>query len=106
MHLDSYFFLSKVPYKWWTRESTDEMAAIICLATKYQAEDLRAHFIDIFKKAWPDTFDEWGRRETDVVARSYVEPGPMSDHAELFDFWLPDPGQYCRYRTASEQSKH
>lgn len=75
----------------------DEIAAIIRLASKYQAENLRNHFVEIFVAAWPVTFDDWQTREKDMERiLSEIElsawaqaPDPM----RCVNSHMPDPGR-------------
>jgi hypothetical protein len=78
----------------------EEVAGIIRLARKYQADDLRMHCIEIFKTAWPVTLEEWDAREREVV-RLWNELLPFDsadyDGDNTLQRYLPDPGRmsYC-----------
>jgi hypothetical protein len=57
---------SNVPTKWWQHDSMEEVARVIRLVRKYHADELRMHFVEIFKTAWPATLTGWDTHEREM----------------------------------------
>jgi hypothetical protein len=80
----------------------EEVAGIIRLAGKYQADALREYYVGIFKTAWPATLVLWDAREKEV--RRVCWQGELhkgedndkdNDEEEDDQSYLPDPGKLC-----------
>lgn len=74
----------------------DQAAILVRLARKYQADDIRTHFTEVFKSAWPNSFDDWDLRQRDM-ARIWNEPEAEgirdSVYAESWSEQVPDPSR-------------
>ncbi|KAI0801812.1 hypothetical protein BC629DRAFT_139719 [Irpex lacteus] len=86
---------TKLPYKWWRRETTNELSGLMRLARKYGAEDLLKHCTTVFRNAWPTTLQNWDRREEELARSWNEEEFEVGDHPPQYDY--PEDPLNCNY---------
>ena len=77
----------------------DELAGLLRLTRKYEAEDLYKRCVAVFQSAWPTTLHEWEHRNKDALERIKNEEEVRKLLEESQYYWnedlpweLPDPG--------------
>ncbi|KAI0086521.1 hypothetical protein BDY19DRAFT_995812 [Irpex rosettiformis] len=87
---------SELPYKWWRRETMNDLVGLMRLSKKYDAEDLYKHCTTVFENAWPRSLKEWDQRNKDMTRIWKEEEYRGRDNQvwsnQMIRFALPDPG--------------